>query len=209
MKIYFLRHENRYMITSFFTPLTEKGKQNSVKLINTLKTLDITTIYSSPLLRTLQTIEPFVKNLKKKINLENSIREINNINILTKKESIFDLPKEFFKKFNINSSYKSFLKSEEIIYPEEISNLKRRFNNFLKYLIKKYHKTNENILIVSHAGIIEGFIRKLEKKKEFNLLQKIKPYNYPLGKITQIVNKNKLVFQPINWILKKIDINYN
>ena len=199
MKIYFLRHEDRYKTTSFFTPLTEKGKKNSVKLINILKTLNINQIYSSPFLRTLQTIEPYIKKFRKKVNLENSIRETNTLKVLTKKESKFDLPDDFHSKFNVNKSYQSFLKKDKIIYPEEMSYLKKRFNNFLKHLIEKYHKTEENILIVSHAGIIEGYIRKLEKKKEFKILKKIRPYTYPLGKVTKIVDGNHLVFQPVEW----------
>jgi broad specificity phosphatase PhoE len=200
MRIYFLRHEDRYKSTAFFTPLTFKGKKNALKLANRLASLKITQIFSSPFLRTLQTIEPFVKKSKLKVNLENSIREINLVNHIPKKECKMTLPEELEKQFNINKKYDSFLKPKDIIYPEEESYLKKRFNNFLKYLIEKYNKTDDNILIVSHAGLIEGFIRKLQSKnKNFSYLKKIRPYNYPLGKITMIVEDNRLVFKPENW----------
>lgn len=202
MKIYFLRHEDRYKAHSFFTPLSLKGKKNSIKLVYDLLSLKITQVYSSPFIRTLQTIEPFIKKSKLKVKLENSLREFNTINSLPKRESKLLLPEELHNQFNIDSKYKSFLKLEEIIYPEEESNLKRRFNNFLKNILEKYKNTDDNILIVSHAGLIEGFIRKLEKKKdEFKYLKRIKPYNYPLGRISLIVENNKLVFHSINWNL--------
>lgn len=202
MKIYFLRHEDRYKAHSFFTPLSLKGKKKSIKLVYDLLSLKITQVYSSPFIRTLQTIEPFIKKSKLKVKLENSLREFNTINSLPKRESKLLLPEELHNQFNIDSKYKSFLKLDEIIYPEEESNLKRRFNNFLKNILEKYKNTDDNILIVSHAGLIEGFIRKLEKKKdEFKYLKRIKPYNYPLGRISLIVENNKLVFHSINWNL--------
>lgn len=202
MKIYFIRHEDRYDSLSYFTPLTVKGKINTVKLIKDLEKLNLTKIYSSPFIRTLQTIEPFLKNNDIKVNLENSLREINSVNGVPKKESKMTLPEELYNQFNINKKYVSYLSKTDIIYPEESSNVKKRFNTFLKFLIEKYYKTNENILIVSHAGLIEGLIRKLEKKNnDFKVLKKIIPYHYPKGKITMIVENNKLIFQPINWQL--------
>ena len=203
MRIYFLRHEDRYKSISFFTPLNLNGKKNSLKLNYDLNSLKITKIFSSPFLRTLQTIEPFIKKSKLKVNLENSLRETNIISGIAVKESKMTLPEELYKQFNIDKSYNSFLKSNEIVYPEGKINVKKRFNNFLKNLIKKYNKSDENILLVSHAGLIEEYIRKLESKKgDFLVLKKIRPYSYPLGKITMIVNENRLVFQPINWNLK-------
>lgn len=203
MRIYFLRHEDRYKSISFFTPLNLNGKKNSLKLNYDLNSLKITKIFSSPFLRTLQTIEPFIKKSKLKVNLENSLRETNIISGIAEKESKMTLPEELYKQFNIDKSYNSFLKSNEIVYPEGKINVKKRFNNFLKNLIKKYNKSDENILLVSHAGLIEEYIRKLESKKgDFLVLKKIRPYSYPLGKITMIVNENRLVFQPTNWNLK-------
>ena len=200
MRIYFLRHEDRYKSISFFTPLNSNGKRNALKLAYNLSSLRITKIYSSPFLRTLQTIEPFIKKSKLKVNLENSLRETNIVRGIPEKESRMRLPEDLYKQFNINNSYNSFLELKDVTYPEEKSYVKKRFNNFLKYLIKKYNKSNENILLVSHSGLIEDYIRKLESKKgDFSILKKIRPYNYPLGKITMIVEENKLVFQPINW----------
>lgn len=202
MKIYFLRHEDRYKSHSFFTPLTFKGKKNSIKLLYDLQSLKITQIYSSPFLRTLQTIEPFIKKSKIKVKLENSLREFNSLDGVPKKESKMSLPEELYNQFNIDTKYNSFLQKDNIIYPEEESNLKRRFNNFLKDLLEKNKGSDENILIVSHAGLIEGLIRKLEKKnKAFKYLKRIHPYNYPLGKISLIVENNRLIFEPINWKL--------
>ena len=58
-----------------------------------------------------------------------------------------------------------YYKSEDIVYPEPVNNVKKRFFDFLKHLIETYHKTDENILIASHAGVIEQFIRKMQNHK--------------------------------------------
>ena len=58
MKIYILRHEDRTMDLTFFSPLTKNGLEKSVKLIDHLEKERINVIYSSPYIRTLQTIYP-------------------------------------------------------------------------------------------------------------------------------------------------------
>lgn len=202
MKIYFLRHEKRYSSITFFTPLKKEGKKNALKLGKKLKTLNITKIYSSPFLRTLQTIEPFLKLTDIKVNLEHSIRETNIYKVIPEFEKHITLPEELYHQFKINSEYESFLPKEKINYPEKGNHIIERFNNFLFYLIKKYSDTEENILLVSHAGLINNFIDKMKRKN--NLLGKIKRNSYPAGKITLIVRDNELSFEPINWSLKNI-----
>ena len=59
MKIYILRHEDRTMDLTFFSPLTKKGLEKSLKISDELEKLNINSIYSSPYIRTLQTIYPY------------------------------------------------------------------------------------------------------------------------------------------------------
>ena len=57
MKIYLLRHEERVHDASFFAPLTKNGLINvSSELLEYLDDLNITQIYCSPFLRTMQTV---------------------------------------------------------------------------------------------------------------------------------------------------------
>jgi hypothetical protein len=48
MRIYILRHEERTADCTYFSPLTKVGLNNSIKLVNYLKRLNITDIYCSP-----------------------------------------------------------------------------------------------------------------------------------------------------------------
>ena len=63
MTIYFVRHEERPMDDStFLIELTEAGKNRAAtSLKNTLLKLNINTVYCSPFVRCLQTINPLKK----------------------------------------------------------------------------------------------------------------------------------------------------
>ena len=56
MKLYILRHEDRTMDLTFFSPLTKNGLEKSIDLIKYLDKEQINVVYSSPYIRTLQTI---------------------------------------------------------------------------------------------------------------------------------------------------------
>lgn len=65
MIIYIIRHEDRTQDATMFSPLTKLGIDNSYKLVEILDNLNIGIIYSSPYIRTLQTIYPFSEKKKK------------------------------------------------------------------------------------------------------------------------------------------------
>ena len=61
MKIYVLIHFERPPEVTFFVELTEEGKENAIKKIPEIESLNIDIIYSSPFTRTLQSIKPYSK----------------------------------------------------------------------------------------------------------------------------------------------------
>ena len=75
MKIYFLRHEKRPNEQYFDVSLTEEGVKDSYKLKDTLKELRIHEIYSSPFIRVLETVQPFIIENNLQINIEYSLYE--------------------------------------------------------------------------------------------------------------------------------------
>ena len=76
MKIYIIRHEDRTQDATMFSPLTLDGLDNSKKLIEEIYNLKINKLYSSPFIRTLQTVYPFSKKYNIKINLDYALAEI-------------------------------------------------------------------------------------------------------------------------------------
>ena len=77
MKIYIVRHEKRYESPTFFTSLTNEGKNDAEKLAEQLNDIEFDYIYSSPFLRTIQTVYPYCK----KHNKPDTIQIINVKNV--------------------------------------------------------------------------------------------------------------------------------
>jgi broad specificity phosphatase PhoE len=161
MKIYILRHEERTNDCTFFSPLTKDGLNNSVKLVNYLKRLNITDIYCSPFIRTLQTINPFVLTNpnKYKVKLEYGLIEIKHPDIIPPKSHNVELPVHLADIFNYDPEYDSFIDTNKIPYPENDNDLELRIKKFLRYLIKENSKTNKNILLVTHQGICSNILK--------------------------------------------------
>jgi broad specificity phosphatase PhoE len=199
MKLYILRHEDRTADCSFFSPLTEEGLLNSEKLSNLLNKLKIDIIFSSPYIRTLQTIYPFVLNNKIKVNLEYSLCEIQHQSIIAEKSSNISLPLYIAKHFNYNEEYKSFLNYDQLKYPEKEEDVHSRIYKFTNNILMNYINTNKNILIVSHQTPCKILLSPFKKSINKDLLD-----NYNKGYLTQIFNDDKWELKPMNY---KLSIN--
>jgi 2,3-bisphosphoglycerate-dependent phosphoglycerate mutase len=206
MKIFILRHEERPSDCSFFTPLTKQGLTNAKQLVLDLnkKDIKIDIIISSPFIRTLQTIFPYALNKKLKIKLEYGLSEIHIPECITQRAVGMILPEYIGESFNYDNNYESIIKYNEIKYPEDINDVKKRINKILKNLICKYKNTETNILLVTHQSLCTSALEKIiksvnidiEKKNKLNASNIIN--DYTTGKLCLIFNKNQWDFQEIN-----------
>jgi len=194
MKIYILRHENRTTDCSFFSPLTEKGLENSNLLVKILDECNINLVISSPFIRTLQTIYPYICKNNKLINIEYGLCEIHDKDIIPKKAVGQKLPEYLFTSFKCNPQYKSLINSTDIKYPEIYDDVVKRIKIILKKIIMKYYKSDLNILIVTHQPLCKSILYIINKYNKVNpdILN-----NYPLGKICLIYN-NDWTYKLIN-----------
>lgn len=169
MKIYLLRHQIRYPTVTFDTELTNYGKN----LANTqtcyeLSKLGITKIYSSPFLRVLQTIGPYVNKYNKSVNIEYALSEyVNGFDL-----KIHPIPNEWYNRYKINRYYAS------VVNPKEANNVEKRVE-FIHYLLKRYKNTNEKILLASHQFPIHYIMRYFGKDIPRNGIN--------MGKIVEII----------------------
>jgi broad specificity phosphatase PhoE len=197
MKIYILRHEDRTMDGTFFSPLTQEGLDNSIKLIEILNKCNIDVIFSSPFIRTLQTVLPYSKSRNVKINLEHSLAEIQHPHLIPLKSYQINLPLYIAEQFNYNPNYSSYLDPSNHVYPEDEKLVSARVKKFISKVLKDMMDGKHNILIVTHQ-IVCNCLLKIATKKMAGINIDY-TYNYPRGAVTKIFDGTEWVFEPINW----------
>jgi 2,3-bisphosphoglycerate-dependent phosphoglycerate mutase len=197
MKIYILRHEDKTQDATFFSPLTSIGLGNAEKLVSKIEKLNIDVVYSSPYLRTLQTIAPFIKKTNKTIKLEYGLSEINHPDLIPKNSFQVRLPEYIAKTFNYENNYKEIIPVEELSYPEDDDMVMKRIKKVLHNIISKYSNTEKSVLLVTHQCVCRNLLKIVEKngvlKPSERLLNK-----YPKGGLT-------LVFDDKYWVCKEIN----
>lgn len=174
MKIILLRHEERGYDVGFYSNLTDNGIIQSCKLPYKLKT-NIDVIFSSPFLRTLQTIYPYSINKIKKINIEYGLYEyIHNPYFLLNQwyYTTNDIADNSLKSI-INNNYLSIVNKDDFFILENESNLEKRLIKFFDYLKSNYN--DKTVLIVSHKGVINKikdlYITKTDMSSRFDMGQ--------------------------------------
>jgi len=198
MKLYILRHEDRTMDLTFFSPLTKNGLEKSIDLIDHLEKERINSVYSSPYIRTLQTIFPYSKKYNLKPKLDYSITELYQEENIPKKSYQITLPQYIAETFNYDDEYKSLTMPTNIKFPEDIKLFNNRIKYFLKNIIGNNYNTNKNILLVTHQGVID-IIMRLIGKRDSKLKEKVQDVKYPKGALTKILDGTDWNFKKINW----------
>ena len=198
MKIYILRHEDRTMDLTFFSPLTKNGLEKSINLISYLEKEKINSIYCSPYIRTLQTIFPYSKKYNLKSKLDYSLTELYQEGNIPKKSYQITLPEYIAKTFGYDEDYKTMILPSDIKFPENIKLFNDRIKTFLKIIIKNNYNTDNNIVLVTHQGVIDIIMRILGKRSS-DLKNKVKDIKYPKGSLTKILDNGTWGFTKINW----------
>ena len=184
MKIILLRHGDRFNSPLFETPLTQKGLEQADSIASDLSKLNITDIYCSPFLRTIQTIYPYCIKNKMKINIENALYECTLGSDFNESNTCHNYSEHFirfpmFKKV-INKNYISFCNITDINTSLSYEDIKYRVFDFLKSIINREKNAGEvfykdqNILLVTHQYIC-NFIKQI-----FNLNVK-HDNHFPMG----------------------------
>ncbi len=193
MKLYILRHEDRTQDCSFFSPLTLQGLDKAKQLVPILEKENIDVIFSSPFIRTLQTVYPYVKKSGVKINLDYSLCELHHENIIAKQSVGIYLPEYIEQVFNYNPSYKSLIEPMDIKYPESEKDIKERTKKFVKHLLMNYHETNHNILLVTHENTCLNIIESISK-----VINIPDTKSYEKGKVSRVFDNYKWEFTQLN-----------
>ncbi len=152
-KLYLIRHgQSAGNVEGTFgghspTPLSDLGKKQALITAEALSKEKIDVVYSSDLLRAVQTAEPLAEKLGLEVNKTKAFRE-RNVGVLeglTFQESKQKFPKDYYALINRNINHK-------ITGGESYRHLLKRGTNALKEIFS-IHK-GEKIVIFSHTGAI-------------------------------------------------------
>jgi len=131
--------------------LTQKGIEQVNKLLLELKDIEIHKIYSSPLLRAKETATIIADKWNLDFEITGALREFD-VGILdeTGDESTFQQEQEIVDQWLIDKKWD--VKFED---GESYNEIKERFLQFLESLKMK---TDENVVLVSHGGLIQCMV---------------------------------------------------
>ena len=154
-------------------PLSEDGFVQATELAQRLKSENISHIFASPFLRTIQTANEVAKVLQLPIKLESGLGEWHNDEWMTEKPEIQTeawLTKEYPL---IDWNYDSYLTPK---YPESRKDVYQRTNATITNLVANF---NDDILIVGHGASVFGVTK--------SLIPKVPEFRVALCCLTKIV----------------------
>lgn len=180
MKLILLRHEERGIDIGFYSNLTENGILKSYSLAVILKKMKIDIIFSSPFIRTLQTIYPYCLKYNKKINIEYGLYEYlhNPYFLFVQWYYTRDHINDEQLKNIINDNYISIVNKDDFSVLENENDLEKRIKKFFKYLLLNYK--DKTVLLVTHKAIVN-------KIKDIYLKQTNLNENFDMGNFEIII----------------------
>ena len=156
MRIYFTRHgESQANLLHEIANrglrygLTLKGREQAATLAERLQGIPITRIYSSPLLRAIETSIILANRFAVEYEVTDALREYDCGTLEGRTdEGAWQGWQELFDAWVTYHEWERRLKGGESFH-----DIRRRFEPFIKGLVKRYGKTSANVVCVAHGGI--------------------------------------------------------
>ena len=158
MRLYFVRHgESEANVLHEISNrglkhgLTDRGRAQAISLAQTLKSTSFAELYSSPLLRAVQTAEILSHSLEIPFEITDAMREFD-CGIIEGKSD----PASWALHIQIREAW--ILRKEwdkRIEGGERFLDICNRFLPFIEELIQKHESTQNNLLLVGHGGLFQ------------------------------------------------------
>lgn len=193
MKLYFVRHgQTLWNIQKIFqgvknSNLTELGKEETRKLKERLKDVEFTHFYSSPLGRTIETINILTEDRNNpEIRLIPEFQEIymGDIEGMPNEEALRKYPDELYNLWNDGAKY-----NPESFGGETFESVFARTKKGLDRIVSQ-HKDDDVILIVSHGIALDVIFENMRG----NSFDSIKERNVPANASVTVVRYENGVF---------------
>lgn len=134
--------------------LTEIGKIQVKKSSEYLKDIDIHKIYSSPVIRTIETSEIVSKYLDVPFELDERLFEIELGKLVGKYyDDLISVHGDLFSRFYCDDDNENTLKEFEV---ESFGSIRARVKDLIQDIIQKHE--NENVLLITHLDPIKAAI---------------------------------------------------
>ena len=156
MKLYFVRHGEstanllrEFSNSGFKHPLTEKGIEQAYALARSLSSLKVDQIYSSPIMRAVQTAEILAERLQAPVITTEALREWSvGIYEGTTDPLGWELHSQVQYDWFNDQKFDSKMPGGESFYE-----IQERFIPFIDGLIENGKSSNSNIILVAHGGL--------------------------------------------------------
>ena len=156
MKIFFARHgESQANILHEISnrglkhPLTQKGREQALILAQRLQDQSISYIYSSPVLRAIETTVIIANHLCVEYKVSEALREYDLGELEGRSdEQTWELWQKLFDDWTKYQRWEKRAPGGENFYE-----LKQRFVPFVEGLIQRYQGTETNLLCIGHGGL--------------------------------------------------------
>jgi broad specificity phosphatase PhoE len=170
LKLYFVRHGesianllHEFSNTGCKHPLTETGINQAKSLANHLSRLQITQIYSSPILRALQTAQILSDRLQAPLEIAPALQEWSvGIYEGTTDQIGWELHHQVQDDWFIHRKFDSKMPNGE-----SFCEIQSRFNPFIERLVENGRYSDQNIVLVAHGGLYLAMLPSILKNISF------------------------------------------
>lgn len=170
LKLYFVRHGeslanllHEFSNTGCKHPLTKNGINQAKSLANQLSSLKITQIYSSPILRALQTAQILSDHLQSSLEITPALQEWSvGIYEGTTAQIGWDLHHQVQDDWFIHQKFDSKMPNGE-----SFREIQARFNPFIERLVENGRYSDQNVVLVAHGGLYLAMLPSILKNVSF------------------------------------------
>jgi len=188
MRIYFVRHgeseENvlrRFSNRSLGYGLTMRGINEATELSVKLGNLRVARIFSSPLLRAVQTAEVLSDHLHASVEPVEALREYDCGTVEGKSDvQSWDLYDRVARDW-LGGRWKSRIEEGE-----SFLDIKVRFIPFVEEIVSRYNDSSDSVVIVGHGGLYRHMLPLILENVSFGF-----PFKHPIGNTDIVVAEPK------------------
>ncbi len=170
MKLYFVRHGEstanllrEFSNSGFKHPLTEKGIEQAHALTRSLSSLKVGQIYSSPIMRAVQTAEILAESLKASVVTTEALREWS-VGIYEGTTDLLGWELHSQVQFDWFNDQKF---DSKMPGGESLLEIQARFTPFIDGLVRDGKNSNSNIILVAHGGLYLAMLPVILKNINF------------------------------------------